>query len=188
MKKSNIISFIVLACLIALPVNGLALPISGDGRLGSFTGSIDYSGGDEGAKLRISLTNTSPEKSGLYLAGFYFSNTAIAAAQMETSGNFELVQSSGSFDVRALYRPTSDTLINTTDVNTEQPMTFYFSLKGEKLAGLTAESFIKDFVVYFGANGTTVDKAPVSVSEPSTMLLLGFGLLVIGVGLRKKTQ
>jgi len=47
---------------------------------------------------------------------------------------------------------------------------------------------LSGFVVLFSdRSGQLIDKAPVAVPEPSTMLLLGFGLLAVGAGLRKRS-
>ncbi len=52
-----------------------AIPISGDGVLGDFTGTFDYSyTNSNSATLIISLTNTSPAANGGYLTGFVFNN------------------------------------------------------------------------------------------------------------------
>ncbi|MEN6615306.1 MAG: PEP-CTERM sorting domain-containing protein, partial [Syntrophorhabdus sp.] len=55
--------------------------------------------------------------------------------------------------------------------------------------GISAEAIISGFIVMFSdSKGTLVDKAPVAVAEPSTMILLGFGFLAIGLGMRKRTK
>ncbi len=54
--------------------------------------------------------------------------------------------------------------------------------------GVSAESIISGFVVYFSNGEKLVDKAAVAVAEPSTMILMGFGFLAIGLGLRKRIR
>jgi hypothetical protein len=169
MKKSNIIIFIVLVCMIALPVSVFALPISGTGEYGgSFSGSIEYTPGSSFAStidaargsLVVSLTNTS-ERRGLYLAAFSLASPYIEARS-------EVVLGEG------------------------QTATFYFPVTDQNYSRLTAESFLSEgseFVVYFRDASGTWDRARVAaVPEPETILLLGFGLLALGFGLRKRMR
>ena len=59
-------------------------------------------------------------------------------------------------------------------------------LKGEKLDTLTAESLISNFVVFFSDGNNARDKVSVSVYEPFTVILLGFGLVGLGIAARRK--
>jgi hypothetical protein len=187
MKKSNVVSFIVLVCLIALPIGAFALPISGIGdRGGSFSGSIEYVPGNStgsaigsasigpadvavaadvadaaGAYLVINLTNTSRRE------GLYLSVVSLTSPYLEAKEEIFL------------------------DVG--RTASISFSLGDRSFSRLTAESFLgegSEFIIYFSdADRNMADQARVAaVSEPSTMLLLGFGLLVIGVGLRKRMR
>lgn len=177
MKKFPVIVIVVIACLAALPLGAFAIPITGEGSAGnSFNGSLTYNVYDSYAALQVTLAISNPAT---YLGGFGFSNDSILKASLETSGNFILSGSNGSFQVNS---------INTTrDGLQQQEAKFYLTLGGNNLKFLTAESFLSNFVVLFSdSSGQVIDKASVAVSEPTTIMLLGFGLLVIGVGLRKK--
>lgn len=177
MKKFHVIVIIVAVCLTAHPFGAFAIPIAGEGSLGnSFKGSLTYNVYDSFAALQVTLAISNPTT---YLGGFGFSNESVLKASMETSGNFVLSGSNGSFQVNS---------INTTKGGLQQQEAkFYLTVGGNNLSSLTAESFLSNFVVLFSdSSGQVIDKASVAVSEPSTMMLLGFGLLVIGVGLRKK--
>lgn len=181
MKKSNIISLLVLACFVLMPAGTYALPISGSGfNGGSFSGSIEYVPGNSivnyigtdsisicaadvadnaGASLIINLTNTS-SRQGLYLYFVSLSSPYLAAQEKI----FLDVGQTGSIS---------------------------FSPTDRGFSGLTAESFLNagsEFVVYFSdVNGAIKDKALVtSVSEPFTVILLGFGLVVLGIAARRK--
>ena len=169
MKKSNIISFIVLICLIVLPVSAYALPISGVGELGgSFSGSIEYFPGNglastidaAGGRLLISLTNTS-ERGGFILAAY-----SLAGPYINTRGEVALPAG--------------------------QTASFYFFVTDPSFSRITAESFLiegSEFVVYFrDANGAWDRARVAAVPEPEIILLLGIGLLALGVGLRKRTM
>lgn len=183
MRKSNIFSFIVLVCLIVLPVSAFALPISGVGeRGGSFSGSIEYvpsnTAGNSigsaaidvavaadvadaaGASLVINLTNTS-RREGLYLYVVSLTSPYLEARE-------EIFLDIG------------------------RTASISFSLRDRSFSGLTAESFLgegSEFIVYFSdADRNMADRARVAaVAEPETILLLGIGLLALGVGLRKRT-
>lgn len=184
MKKIYLIGILVVACLVALPFGAFAIPITGEGSTGnSFKGSMTYNVYDSYATLQITLDISSPTKANL--GGFAFSNESISRAAMETTGNFALTGYNGSFQVLS-GGFAQDTLAQAT-IGT-QTANFYLTLGGINLKALTEESFLRNFVVLFNdSTGQTIDKAPVAVAEPSTMLLIGFGLLVVGVGLRKKT-
>ena len=172
MKKCKILTLMALVCLAAFPVNVLALPISGVGEYGnSFIGSIEYTpGGDSvssidaaGGSLIVTLTNTSERReymiAGLSLAGPY------------------------------LYARSEVTL------GTGQTARFFFSVADPSFSRLTAESFLaegSDVIVHFylrDAIGQTLDRVRVSaVPEPDAIVLLGIGLLVLGIGLRRRSM
>jgi hypothetical protein len=186
MKKIYLIGILVVACLVALPFGAFAIPITGAGSDGSsFIGSLTYNVNDSNATLQVTLAISSPAKT--FLGGFAFTNESILKASMETSGNFILSGSNGSFQVLA-GNIAQDTLGNIAqDSLQQQEVNFYLYLGGYNLKTLTEESFLQHFVVLLSdSTGRVTEKVPVAVSEPSTMLLLGFGLLVIGVSLRKK--
>jgi hypothetical protein len=177
MKKTHIISIIVIVCLLALPVIGSALPISGQGTYGSFSGEIYYyAENSNAAYLKLSLTNTSPGTKYVYLAGLAFSDPSIMGAWSEGTGS--LVQDTLSQDA-------SNGVVQI-DFGLAKEVALSLVLKGEKLDTLTAESLVSNFVVFFSDGKYTVDKVSVSVSEPFTVILLGFGLLVLGIAARRK--
>jgi hypothetical protein len=186
MKKVYLIGILVVACLVALPLGAFAIPITGEGSDGSsFKGSLTYNVYDSSATLQVTLAVSSPTKA--YLGGFAFTNESIVKASMETTGNFVLSGINGSFQVLS-GSIAQNTLGNIAqDTLQQQEVNFFLYLGGYNLKTLTEESFLQHFVVLMSdSTGRVTDKVPVAVSEPSTMLLLGFGLLVIGVGLRKK--
>jgi hypothetical protein len=188
MKKIYLIGFIGIVCLVALPFGAFAIPITGEGSSGSsFKGSLTYNVYDSSATLQVTLAISSPTQQA-YLGGFSFTNESILKASMETTGNFVLSGSNGSFQVLAgnIAQNTLGDIAQ--DTIQQQEVNFFLYLGGYNLKTLTEESFLQHFVVLMSdSTGRVTDKVPVVVSEPSTMLLLGFGLLVIGVRLRKKT-
>jgi hypothetical protein len=163
MKKSIIFSFIVLVCLIMMPAVTYALPISGAGvNGGSFTGTIDigYSSISDSVFTAAPWLIISLTNTSSRDIGLYIAGYVLPNSAMS---EIDLVRVGDTWSGR----------LPLTDGNRE----------------ISVDRYINGFVVYFSdARGVLLDKAPVAVSEPSTMLLLGFGLLVIGVGLRKKTQ
>jgi len=163
MKKNHIVSFMVLVCLALMPAGTYALPISGTGvNGGSFIGSLDVVYGSDSLSasapwLIISLTNTSA--TGSRDIGLYIMGYVLANSAMTEIGPLGVGQTW-----------TGRQPLATTD------------------RGITAESLISGFVAYFrDAGGNVIDKAPVAVAEPSTMILFGLGLLAVGFGLRKRS-
>jgi hypothetical protein len=182
MKKTHIISLIVIVCLLALPVSGSALPISGQGTYGSFSGEIYYYAQNSSvAYLKLSLKNTSPETKYVYLAGLAFSDPSIMGAWSEGTGS--LVQDTLSQDALSQDAPNGVVKI---DFGLAKEVALSLVLKGEKLDTLTAESLVSYFVVFFSDGKYTEDRVSVSVSEPFTVILLGFGLVVLGIAARRK--
>jgi len=208
MKKSILRLTILLAVVFALPVSGVAIPISGTGSYGSFTGEMTYNGG----LLNIYLRNTSPEVNGGYITAFVFNNPGNLALT-----GFEYIGPEGS----SFYARSADNGINgppygrfdflaSTEnrdngfegpgnpaagipVNSYASFTFQFS--GANLADLTAESFLNAYsttgaaslvVRFTGFDGGQSDKVPHSVPEPGMIILLGVGLLGIGLSTKRK--
>lgn len=208
MKKCRLMLPIIFIVMLALPVSGVAIPISGAGSFGSFTGEMTYNGG----LLNIFLRNTSPEVNGGYITAFVFNNPGNLALN-----GFEYLGPEGSrFYARSADNGINgepygqfDFLASTSDrdngfegpgnpaagiaVNSYATFTFQFS--GANLADFTAESFLNaystsgaaSFVVRFtGFDDGQSDKVPHSVPEPGTLLLLGVGLLGIGLTTKRK--
>jgi hypothetical protein len=174
MKKTHMLSFIVLACLVALPVSSFALPIAGQGTYGSFTGSIEYyTGNSTEAKLMVNLTNTSKY---VYLEGFSFSNPFIMGVWSEGTGS--QVQDALSQDT-----PNGAVKVG---FGLQNEVAIYLLLRGKNLDKIAAESLISNFVVYFSDGYKTSDQVSVSVSEPFTVILLGLGLVGLGIAARRK--
>jgi hypothetical protein len=207
MKKSHLINFLILACLIVLPVSSFAIPISGAGQWGSFTGDLNYS---TNGTLTVNIRNTSPEANGGYIVGFVFNNpgniTLVNYEYSAPEGSSFFISSTnngingqpyGYFDILA---STSTSFEGGgapqagIPVNSYANFTFLFS--GPNLAALTAESFLNtysttgeaSFVVRFrGFENDASDKVPYSVPEPMTVLMLGIGLLGMGIATRRKS-
>ena len=73
------------------------------------------------------------------------------------------------------------------DFGVAKEVALYLILKGENLDKMGAESLLSNFVVFFSdGGGNVVDKVSISVSEPFTVILLGFGLVVLGIAARRK--
>lgn len=213
MKKSFLISFIMLACLFIVPAGAFALPISGTGAWGSFTGSLEYryEAGNR-AFLTISLTNTSSAANGGYLVAFAFNNPGnnIVSIDLEaTNTNFSAgldnnsinAQPYGLFDILA---STSGSFEGSGPprfgIAAGDSAIFAFYLLGYNLDTLNDLSFVNElsttgaafFVARFtGFENGTSDKVPAggaSVPEPGTMLLLGLGLVGLGITTRRKSR
>lgn len=160
MKGQAIFATVVFVCLALMPVGANALPVSGTGVTGgSFTGSID---------IGYSYDSLNAATPWLIISltntspndSLYMAGYALPGGYMSEIG---LVRAGGTWSGRQS--------LLTAD------------------RGISVETIISGFVVLFSdARGTLVDKAPVVVTEPSMMILLGFGFLVIGLGLRRKMR
>lgn len=158
MKKQAAVIYVALVCLALIPVGAEALPVSGNGvNGGSFTGSID---------IGYSYDRLSTATPWLLISLTNSSaNDTLFIAGYALSG--------GSMSEIGLIRQ-GDTWFG------RQPL-----LTADR--GISAEAIISGFIVMFSdSRGTLVDKAPVAVAEPSTMILLGSGLLVLGLGIRRR--
>ncbi len=93
MKKYPIL--IGLICfLVFSSQQGFAIPISGSGDIGSFTGSWNYTfSSDTEATLTVELTNTSPEDNGGYITAFAFNNpdNLITDVTLSDGGSFGVI-------------------------------------------------------------------------------------------------
>ena len=177
-KRQHVIAVLAAAFLVAFPLGAYAIPITGDGSAGnSYKGEITYKAAGQSAILQVTLAVTGQDT---YLGGFAFSNESILKAEMKNVGYFSLSGVNGSFEVT----PGGPSL---TWIPPTQG-TFFLMLSGNDLGSLTEESILANFVILFSdRSGRLIDKVPVAVPEPSTMLLLGFGLLAVGAGLRKRS-
>ena len=150
-----------LASLLALSVmaSSHAVPISGTGTLGSFTGDLTYNATNYTmGTLNISLTNTSPAANGGFITAFVLNNpnnqiTSISSfADAPGSGSFSLIgltnngvnaAPNGQFDFGATTRdgfqgggqPSAGIAVGASD-------SFAFSLTGTNLQTLTSNSFL----------------------------------------------
>ena len=160
MKKQAIFISVMVVCLALMPVVAYSLPVSGSGMNGgSFTGSIDIGYSYD------SLSTATPWLI-ISLTNLSANDALFVAGYVLPGGAMSeigLVHTGDSWSGR-------------------QPL-----LNADR--GISVESIISGFVVLFSdADGRLIDKAPVAVAEPSTMILLGFGFLAIGFGMRKRTK
>jgi len=160
MKKKKFMIFVALACLAVLPVGADALPVSGTGiNGGGFTGSIDIGYSFD------SLSTATPWLI-ISLTNSSANDTLFIAGYALPGGSMSEI---GPIRLGVTW----------TD---RQPL-----LTADR--SVSVESIISGFVVLFSdARGTLVDKAAVAVAEPSTMILLGFGFLALGLGMRKRAK
>ncbi len=148
-----------LACLALMPVGADALPVSGTGiNGGGFTGSIEIGYSYDSLSTATPWLLISLTNSSANDT-LFISEYALPGGTMSEIGPVRLG-----------------------DIWTgRQPL-----LTADR--GVSVESIISGFVVYFSNGERLVDKAPVAVAEPSTMILLGFGFLALGLGMRKRAK
>ena len=159
MKKKKFMIFVALACLAVLPVGADALPVSGTGiNGGGFTGSIDIG-------YSFDSFSTATPWLIISLTNSSANDTLSIAGYALPSGSMSEIGPVRLGDTWTGRQP-----LSTAD------------------RGVSVESIISGFVVYFSNGERLVDKAAVAVAEPSTMILLGFGFLAIGLGMRKRTK
>jgi len=209
---------LIIMLMLVIASSTWAIPITGTGTLGDFSGSFTYSfTNDTSASIVVNLTNTSPVANGGYLTAFAFNNpnnSITGATLSSTSPNFGLIGTPdfdntisgspfGDFDAGA---STGGSWLGggnpTTGIAVGSSETFTFSLSGSGLSGLTTQDFINEltsspsgqnywFAARFrgftneGSDKVPADENPPIIPEPTTILLLGSGLLGL-FGLRKK--
>jgi hypothetical protein len=204
MKKIVLTTILIFAATVSL---SFALPISGSGTLGSFSGDFDsvYDSSILANILTVSLTNTSPAANGGFLTAFAFNIPSdFTFYGFGENSNFALLsypvkaQPFGDdFDIGAALSdsskpsweggddPTGGIKVGNTGI-------FTFTLLGESIS--TANFFSQPdpwFVVRFrGFEVGDGDGVPIDtntpVPEPTTMLLLGAGLIGLGFFGRKR--
>lgn len=141
MKKNHILGFVVLICLVTMPAGAYALLISGSGiNGGSFTGSIDivYSSDSLSASTPwLIISLTNTSATCTRDTGLYIAGYVLPNSAMT---EIDPVSVGATWTGR-------------------QPL-----VNADR--GITAESLISGFVVYFSDFRGSYDKAPVSVAEP----------------------
>ena len=161
-----------LASLLALSAmaSANAVPISGAGTLGSFTGDLTFSATTSTmGTLNISLTNTSPVANGGFITAFVLNNpnnqiTSISSfADAPGGGSFSLIgltdngvsgAPNGQFDFGATTSggfegggaPSAGIAVGASD-------SFVFSLTGTNLQNLTSNSFLTALSTGTGSGG-----------------------------------
>lgn len=203
MGKKHIILGGLIAVLGLFPQAGGAIPITGDGALGYFSGNLTYSfTSSTTASLVVTLTNTSLVANGGYLTAFVFNNPGNVITGLtlsSTNANFSLsggtsftnsinLSPFGHFDIGASTgrggNPTRGIAVSNTEV-------FTFLATGTRLGTLNELSFLSAlssnpggggaqfFVARFrGFDDGGSDKTPAGalVPESNTLLLFGSGL------------
>ena len=211
MKKCSIL--IGLICfLVFSSQQGFAIPISGSGDLGSFTGDISYD--STTTTLTVELTNTSSIDNGGYITAFAFNNpdSLITEVTLSDGGSFGVIggdtflddvngQPLGWFDIGAgIGKNWTGGGNPSGGIGDGETVEFTFTLIGDCVDDLTTQQFIDAWTVdkqgnelgyFFGVrfrgfdNGKS-DKvaASTSVPESATIILLGTG--IVGLGLYRR--
>ncbi len=215
MRKSWFAYVAWFSTMILAPQSSFALGIFGTGTLGSFTGDISYSASSAtSATLIIELTNTSPLANGGFITAFAFNNpndqiTGVTLSATDT--DFGLLGATpfqdgisapplgSNFDIGASISSSWLTVVGPPNpgIGVGDTETFTFTLTGTGLLGLTEQSFVNELtsagefigVRFLGFEDDGSDSVGGAViPEPSTVFLLGAGLLVMAFGTRLRLR
>ena len=159
-----------LLALTAFPELSQAIPISGNGSLGNFTGILNYSFSSATvAELDVTLTNTSNPSNGGFITGFVLNNpgnhiTGVTLTDPGGSAGFTLLgglnfnntingSPFGQFDIGAALGGSFEGGGNPNGgIGVGQTASFFkFTLNGAGLDTLTANSFISELSTGMGA-------------------------------------
>jgi hypothetical protein len=202
MKRIVLTTLLIFVATVSL---SFALPISGTGALGSFSGDFSYNSSN--SQITVSLTNTSPAANGGFLTAFAFNIPSAFTFESLTS-NFDFVPLSypvkaepfgDDFDIGAALNNANPSWEGGGDskggIGVGETGEFIFTLSGTDLGSLITANFFSQpdpwFVARFrGFNDGGSDKVPndpnTPVPEPATMLLLSIGLTGLGFFGRKR--
>jgi len=228
--KSFFVFLVSVFCVSCFMQQGsLAVPIFGNGPLGSFEGDISYSYSDTSstaAELKVTIENTSDVNNGGYITAFAFNNPSdsISSVSLVSSDtDFELIGGSG-FDNSINAMPYGDFDIGVSLSNRgNNPFqgggnpqkgigvgieeTFTFSLTVTALSNLNIQNFLGElsignatskqpafFIARFrgfndGGSNKTLGEANHPIPEPTTIALLGIGLVgLAGAEVRRRRK
>jgi hypothetical protein len=199
MRKTFLISLLI---LVATVNPSFASLISGTGSWGSFSGDFSFTpakfDGEGGGTVAVTLNNVSQASNGGYITGLAFNipTTLFGVVGYSAPALFDLLEYPvdafpyGSYDIGSALGgsflgggdPKPGIAVGGTGI-------FTFSLIGI----MTEQQFLNQaddwFIVRFrGFENGQSDKVPIdrSVPEPTTMLLLGSGLIGLGFFGRKR--